>query len=116
MDIELYNNSIRIDLTKPGFGKLATDIDGMESMRYYSIGETGIISLKNIGNVPFDLYYGSLDSQNNMLSIYPTDSVTLDLPNDINILILDGKGTITDYKKIQRGIDGKGYFGIERII
>lgn len=115
MDIELYNNSDKIDLTKPGLGKLSTDIDGMESMRYYYVGKTGIISLKNIGNVSIDLYYGNLENQINILVINPSDSLMLDLPNDINILILDGKGTITDYKRIQRGIDGKGYFGITRV-
>ncbi|MCX6268809.1 MAG: hypothetical protein NTW16_15900 [Bacteroidetes bacterium] len=111
MDIELYEGSDKINLTTPK-GSVSSNLGGLGFIRVYSIYDTSRISIKNIGNVTIDLFYGDPYIQNNHIAIFQSDSVSIKLADFINMLVLDSKGTITDNSRIQLGNDGKGYFSI----
>ena len=112
MDIELYEGSNKINMenrTK----SIATPLGGLGFISYYSIYDTSMISIKNIGNVDIDLFYGDITgTQDNHILLSQSDSVSFK-PSDIfTAIILDSEGTITKNSKIPMGDDGKGYFCI----
>lgn len=111
MDVEIYENDSKIDLTSNN-GSLGTNLGGLGFMRMYIIDQTSSFSVKNIGNTKIDLYYGNDDNQTQMVTLNQSDSTTIDLTNDLNVIVLDSKGTITDNSRIQLGNDGKGYIAI----
>ena len=113
MDIELFEDNSKINLESPrGSGAMSSNPGGLGFIRYYSIYDTSSISVKNIGNVSIDLYYGDPDSQTQMITLNQSDSSTIVLSDFINVLVFDSKGTITDNSRIQLGDDGKGYIAI----
>jgi hypothetical protein len=111
MDIELYEGLSKISITNPK-GSVSTNLGGLGFMRYYSVYADSTISIKNIGNVDIDLSFGSTGIDDSHITISRSDSVSLNLPDFINFITLDSKGTITNNSRIQLGIDGKGYFSI----
>ena len=112
MDIKLYENSTEIDLTKPQ-GSVFPGLGGLGFLRLYSIYDTSVISIKNIGNVSIELHYGgSSNSQSNMITLAQSDSVSLPLNSYFTHFEFDSNGTITDNSRVQLGDDGKGYLVI----
>jgi hypothetical protein len=115
MDIELFKDGDIIDIENPTGSVFATalaNLGGLGSLRYYSAWDTSAISIKNTGNVGIDVYYGDESNQDNFVSIQESDSVSIDMPNFITVIVLDSKGTITENNRIQLGNDGKGYLSV----
>jgi hypothetical protein len=110
MDIELYEGSNKINMENRS-KSIATTLGGLGFITYYSIYDTSMIHIKNIGNVDIDLYYGDiLGVQDNHILLLQSDSVSL-MPSYIfTAIVLDSKGTITENSRISLGNDGKGYF------
>ena len=114
MDIELYKDSNKIDLTNPNVHG-SSNLGGIGWIRIYYVNDTSTINIKNIGNVNIDLYYGNFDNQNNHILISQSDSVSINPVDDCcTVIVLDSKGTITDNSRIQLGDDGRGYLQIMR--
>ena len=111
MDIELYKDGELINLENP-IGSVSSNLGGLGFLRYYNAYDTSAISIKNIGNVAIDVYYGDADNQDNFVTILQSDSVSINLTDFINVIVLDSKGTITDNSRIQLGNDGNGYLSI----
>jgi hypothetical protein len=114
MDVELYEGSSKINLTNPdSYG--SWEQGGLGWIRIYYVNDTCTISIKNIGNVDIDLYYGNRINQNNHMLISQSDSISINPVDLQTIIILDSKGTITDNTRIQLGSDGRGILQIMRI-
>ena len=111
MDIELYEGPDKINIANPN-GSSSSNLGGLGFLRFYSVYDTSTISIKNIGNVAIDIYYGDTDIQNNHIMISQSDSISINPVDFHTVIVLDSKGTITDNSRIQLGNDGKGYFEI----
>jgi hypothetical protein len=114
MDIELYEGSNKINLENRTTS-VATPLGGLGFITYYSIYDTSMISIKNIGNVDIDLYYGDITgTQDNHILLSQSDSISFKPTDYLTAIVLDSKGTITIPSKIPMGDDGKGYFCINK--
>jgi hypothetical protein len=112
MDIKLYDNSGEIDLTNSTHF-ISSGLGGLGFIRLYTAAPASPVSLKNTGNVAISINYGDPESQNNLVTVQPSDSIELvTYFSPCSLFILDSQGTISDNHRIQMGNDGRGYFGV----
>jgi hypothetical protein len=112
MDVELYEGANKINM-EDRTTSIATPLGGLGFITYYSVYDTSMITIKNVGNVDIDLFYGDITGTiDNYLLLSQADSVSFKPSDWMTAIVLDSKGTITRNSKIPMGDDGKGYFCI----
>lgn len=118
MDIELSDNNSPIDLWAPDtYATGVIHAGGLALVPGYSV-QSEAIGIKNTGNieVKVEARLGSQSVPFAEVVIAPnqTRELTLSIPPYETALIsVNGNGTITDYRKIKLGNDGKAHFLIE---
>jgi len=116
MDIQLFDNLNEIDLTNPS-GVVGPGLGGLGFLRRYTINTLDTISIRNIGNVPINLNYGSYNDLNNSMLIPVSSSVSVSITNLIGNLFyfeLNSNGVITNNNRLQLGNDGNAYFALSK--
>jgi hypothetical protein len=123
MDIELVDNGTSLDLTKPwGSSMGALELGGLGSARLYCYPE-GTLEIKNTGSVDIRATltgqntstWGDVTAELN-IARGATQVVQYPVGADSSILYiaLDGSNTVTDYRRLQLGDDGRAYLAVQK--
>lgn len=114
-DINMYINGELLDLSKPD-----VNVVGASRSYGYKISKNSEVKIVNTGNVPVLLEYTGKGYDSNItttldkkLTLGIEDSESFNVSSSDNVqIVVDGKNTVMNYKKIVQETDGRGYISL----